>query len=216
VRGSQDHYDFGGGVPGFGEDEEGEGILHGCHPSCCLESGKRVWLDAVIGGDWASRGPREKYRNFNEENTQSRVAKDHGVRKSGCWETVCLDTSVLVALLRGEDAALRRLSEEAERGGTVSTTAVNLCELYAGAHASRDPLEVGRIRRLVSSLDLLDLDVEAARRYGELVNHPALRRSPIGDFDLIIACIALSHGENVATRNVAHFERVPGLGTESW
>ena len=130
---------------------------------------------------------------------------------------VCLDTSVLVSLLRGEEAAVRRLSEEAERGGTVSTTAVNLCELYAGAYASRDPLkELGRIRRLVSGLDLLDLDVEAARRYGELVNDPALRRSPIGDFDLIIACIALSHGENVATRNVAHFERVPSLGTESW
>jgi len=112
---------------------------------------------------------------------------------------------------------VRRLSEEAERGGTVSTTAVNLCELYAGAYASRDPLkELGRIRRLVSGLDLLDLDVEAARRYGELVNDPALRRSPIGDFHLIIACIALSHGENVATRNVAHFERVPSLGTESW
>ncbi len=158
-----------------------------------------------------------KYRGFHEENTQSRVAKDHGVRKSGCSEIVCLDTSVLVSLLRGEEAAVRRLSEEAERGGTVSTTAVNLCELYAGAYASRDPLkELGRIRRLVSGLDLLDLDVEAARRYGELVNDPALRRSPIGDSDLIIACIALSHGENVATRNVAHFERVPGLGTESW
>ena len=131
--------------------------------------------------------------------------------------TVCLDTSVLVALLRGEEAAVRRLGEEAGRGGTVSTTAVNLCELYAGAFASRDPSrEVGRIHRLVSSMDVLDLDVEAARRYGELVNDPALRRSPIGDFDLIIACIALSHGENVATRNVAHFERVPGLGTESW
>jgi tRNA(fMet)-specific endonuclease VapC len=128
-----------------------------------------------------------------------------------------LDTSVLVALLRGEQAAVRRLGEEAERGGTVSTTAVNLCELFAGAYASRDPpKEVGRIRRLVSSLDLLEFDIEAASRYGELVNDPALRRSPIGDFDLIIACIALSHEESVATRNLAHFERVPGLGAESW
>ena len=94
---------------------------------------------------------------------------------------------------------------------------MNLCELYAGAYASRGPLrEVGRIRGLDSTLDLFDLDIEAARRYGELVNDPGLRRSPIGDFDLIIACIALSHEESVATHNVTHFERVPGLGIESW
>jgi len=130
------------------------------------------------------------------------------------------DVILRVASSRGSAFGLLRSLGEIGRPEDLARNieaSMNLCELYAGAYASRDPLkELGRIRRLVSGLDLLDLDVEAARRYGELVNDPALRRSPIGDFDLIIACIALSHGENVATRNVAHFERVPGLGTESW
>jgi tRNA(fMet)-specific endonuclease VapC len=38
----------------------------------------------------------------------------------------------------------------------------------------------------------------------------------IGDNDLIIAATALHHGLGVATRNVAHFNRIPGLVVEDW
>ena len=130
---------------------------------------------------------------------------------------VCLDTSVLVALIRKDQAAIDGLTAEAERGGTVSTTVVNLCELYSGAYGSRNPQkELAKVQDMVSDLGLLELDAGAAKRYGELVNDAALKRAPIGDFDLIIASIALEQGEKLVTRNVRHFSRVPGLATEQW
>ena len=130
---------------------------------------------------------------------------------------VCLDTSVLVALIRKDQAAIDGLTAEAERGGTVSTTVLSLCELYSGAYGSRNPQkELAKVQDLVSDLRLLELDAGAAKRYGELVNDVALRRAPIGDFDLIIASIALEQGEKLVTRNVKHFGRVPGLATEQW
>jgi len=130
---------------------------------------------------------------------------------------VCLDTSVLVALLRKDRAAIDGLTAEAERGGKVSTTTVNLCELYSGAYGSKNPQkELARVQDLVSNLGLFQLDAGAAKRYGELVNDAALKRAPIGDFDLIIASIALEQEEKLVTRNVKHFSRVPGLLTEQW
>jgi tRNA(fMet)-specific endonuclease VapC len=130
---------------------------------------------------------------------------------------VCLDTSVLVALIRKDQAAVDRLSAEAERNGVVSTTIINLCELYSGAYGSKEPQkELARVQELVSKLGLLELDAGAGRRYGELVNDPSLRREPIGDFDLIIASIALEQDEKLVTRNIKHFSRVPGLVTERW
>ena len=58
-----------------------------------------------------------------------------------------------------------------ERGGTVSTTVVNLCELYSGACGSRPQKEFpAKVQDLVSDLGLLELDAGAAKRYGELVN----------------------------------------------
>jgi tRNA(fMet)-specific endonuclease VapC len=130
---------------------------------------------------------------------------------------VCLDTSVLVALIRKDKAAIAGLTAEAERGGKVSTTTVNLCELYSGAYGSKDPQkELAKVQDLLSNLGLLELDAGAAERYGELVNDAALKRAPIGDFDLIIASIALEHEQKLVTRNVKHFSRVPGLLTERW
>ena len=59
---------------------------------------------------------------------------------------VCLDTSVLVALLRKDRAALERLTSEVEGGGAVSTTVISLCEMYSGAYGSKDPArELARI-----------------------------------------------------------------------
>jgi len=130
---------------------------------------------------------------------------------------VCLDTSVLIALLRNEDNAMRKLRIEAERGTRICTTPVNLCELYAGAYASRDRVkELRRVRGLQEVVRVLEFQAEACKKYGELVNDPVLRERPIGDFDLIIASISLSHGESLATRNVEHFQRIPELTVERW
>ncbi len=130
---------------------------------------------------------------------------------------VCLDTSVLVALIRKDQAAMNKLRTVAEEGGTVSTTAINLCELYAGAYGSKNPQRaLRRVQDLLSQMGILELDVGATKRYGELVNDEAMKREPIGDFDLMIASIALQQNEKLATHNLKHFNRVPGLLAEQW
>ena len=131
--------------------------------------------------------------------------------------TVCLDTSVLVALIRKDEAAMSSLSSAAEEGNALSTTVISLCELYAGARGSKDPRkELERVRELLSHLEILELDEAASRRYGELANDPRIRREPVGDFDLIISSIALEHQEKLITRNTKHFSRVSGLVVEEW
>lgn len=122
-----------------------------------------------------------------------------------------------MALIRKDKAAIDGLTAETEKGGKVSTTMVNLCEMYSGAYGSKDPQkEVAKVQDLVSNLGLLELSAGAAKRYGELINDATLKRSPIGDFDLIIASIALEEEEKLVTRNLKHFSRVPGLVTERW
>jgi len=130
---------------------------------------------------------------------------------------VCLDTSVIIALLRRDASATAKFEATAPAGGMVSTTVVTMCELYAGAYGSRRVTqELQRVETLASLLRVLEFEVAAAKRYGELVNSQELRQKPIGDFDLVIASIAMSSQEPVATRNVEHFSRVPGLEVEYW
>lgn len=130
---------------------------------------------------------------------------------------VCLDTSVLVSIIRKDESIMERLKIESDRNSRVSTTVVSLCELYAGAYGSRQPQkELERVGNVISTLQILSLTERASRRYGELVNERILRQSPIGDFDLMISSIVMEYGESLATHNEKHFAIVPGLNVEVW
>jgi tRNA(fMet)-specific endonuclease VapC len=120
-------------------------------------------------------------------------------------------------LLRKDEAALRNLRNEAERGSRVSTTVISLCELYAGAYTSQHPTkELTKVEELISRLEVFDLTKDASRKYGELLSSREIKTHPIGDFDLIIAAIALSNGEGLVTRNPEHFGRIPSLALQEW
>lgn len=130
---------------------------------------------------------------------------------------ICLDTSVLVAILRKEEDVIQRVEKEALQGTRLSTTPVNLCELYDGAYGSRNPTkELAKVDDLVNLLDILEFNMDVCRNYGEKINQVPLKHEPIGDFDLIIACIAMSHGEILATHNIQHFDKVLGLVVQQW
>jgi predicted nucleic acid-binding protein len=101
---------------------------------------------------------------------------------------VCLDTSVLVSIIRKNRSALEKLRAESDEGNAVSTTVINLCELYSGAYGSRNhERELERVGSVVATLRILGLGSEASRKYGELLNDESLKKNPIGDFDLLIS-----------------------------
>jgi len=130
---------------------------------------------------------------------------------------VCLDTSFIIALIRRDPRAERKLEEYVGKGARLSTTPITACELFKGAYKSkRRDLEVRKVREMLARLEILGFSIDSCERYGKLVNDLELAGSPIGDLDAIIASLALTHNESVATADKEHFERVPGLIVESW
>jgi|SRR5579862_886676 len=71
-------------------------------------------------------------------------------------ELDCLDTSVLVALIRKEEKALQMLREVSVDGVQLSTTIICACELCSGAYNSSNPnRELERVREVLSALEFL-------------------------------------------------------------
>ncbi|WP_267913575.1 PIN domain-containing protein [Rubrobacter xylanophilus] len=94
-----------------------------------------------------------------------------------------------------------------------------LGELIYGAHRLREHTAtlMQKIEdTLLPNLPVLPFDAAAARRYGELRAELERLGTPIGDVDMRIAAIALTHGLKVVTGNERHFRRVPGLRMENW
>jgi len=124
---------------------------------------------------------------------------------------ILIDTSVLIDALHKKQAALRKISELEESGGTLCTTQINVLELYKGAYSpSRSENGLEKVKKLLEALVILQIDEDVYDMFGELSSELRRRGESIGDFDELIAAIALNHEAAIVSTD-GHFRRVPGL-----
>ena len=127
-----------------------------------------------------------------------------------------LDTSFLVDLLRSKKEALALLAELEERGAALATTPITALELYRGAFLSADPeRSLAAAKKILAALIVLPLDDEACIVFGALSARLRSEGRRIGDFDEVIASIALSCDREIVTRD-GHFSEVSGLVVVGW
>jgi predicted nucleic acid-binding protein len=119
-----------------------------------------------------------------------------------------VDTSVVIDL--------DRIAPD-ELPAELALSAVTLCELAAGPHATTDPAERARrqdrLQRAEATFDPLPLDAEVARAYGRVfaaVTAAGRRARGRRAIDLLIAATAVATGLPLYTRNPADFE---GMGS---
>ncbi len=131
---------------------------------------------------------------------------------------VCLDTSFLVDLIRGDQAAIAELKRiEFDENSTLTTTPISACELFAGAYRSKqEEREVQKVNQILRRIKLLDFSLSSCERYGKLTQDLRTAGGPIGDLDALIASIALTNNEPILTQDVVHFGKVPGLIVRTW
>jgi tRNA(fMet)-specific endonuclease VapC len=125
---------------------------------------------------------------------------------------VCLDTDIIVELLRGRERVVGRLRELEREGARFSTTSVNVFELYYGCWRSkRVERNLEAVEKFLERLEILDFTEEAAREAGKTLARLEAEGSTMDLRDLFIGCIALVSGCALLTENVEHFQRVEGL-----
>jgi predicted nucleic acid-binding protein len=134
----------------------------------------------------------------------------------------CLDTTLLVDLLRSNPKRKREAIEKIEilvkSRETIVTTRMNLAELYVGVELSDDPeRDYEQVRGILDYVSvILELDDSAAQAFGQTTAHLRRLGRPAGDLDVLIAATALAHGHCLVTRNPAHFADIPHLVVECY
>lgn len=120
---------------------------------------------------------------------------------------LCLDTSVLIAFLKGREPGASAV-ENSVRSSACFVTAITVYELLFGV--TRAGREIGE-DQLLSVMTVLSLDNAAARRAAFLHNELIRANADIGIKDVIIAAICLEHHLPLLTLNEKHFRRVKDL-----
>ncbi|MEM2870385.1 MAG: PIN domain-containing protein [Thermoplasmata archaeon] len=122
-----------------------------------------------------------------------------------------LETTFLIDILRGREAAGAVLTELERRSEPLFVSAPSVMELWQGALESGVPAKAReKVDEFLCAMPVLPLDGEAARRAAEVLHELARGGEPIETEDAMIAGIAIVRGQTVVTRD-AHFARVPGL-----
>ena len=126
-----------------------------------------------------------------------------------------LDTNILSHLVRNPGGIVaRKIAEVGE--GAVCTSIIVACELRYGAAKKGSPKLSAQLEAILQVLEILPLEPEADRHYGDI--RAELERSGriIGPNDLLIAAQALATGLTLVTDNVGEFARVDGLQMQNW
>jgi len=112
-----------------------------------------------------------------------------------------LDTTVLVAQLRGDDEVSDLLLELVRSGHSLCTSCVTVAEIERGIR----PKERQTARTILDRLEFLPTTKEAARRAGRYQAEWGRRGRTIHVADALIAGTARAHGAILLTDNVSDF-----------
>ena len=128
----------------------------------------------------------------------------------------CLDTDLLISILRGKEEA-RKTVAELDEEAKGATTSINAFEIFFGANKSERKNEnVREAAKLFERLMVLPLDLSSSQRAAQISATLAVSGEAIDYRDAMIAAITMENNLTLVTRNKAHFKRVKGLKIEEW
>ncbi|MGH3275820.1 MAG: PIN domain-containing protein [Streptosporangiaceae bacterium] len=134
-----------------------------------------------------------------------------------------VDTTVFIDLERSSphhefalsgDLIGKRLTECLGAEEEAAIAAITASELLHGVHRANAEHRARRgafVESILAVVPVLDFDLLAARAHARLSAELVRAGSDVGAHDRIVAATAISLGWRVATANVRHFNRVPGL-----
>ena len=124
-----------------------------------------------------------------------------------------LDTSFVEDVARQDRAALVRADELTANGIPERLSAMTVYELYWGVGYVETPqTEKDVVDAVLETKEIYDITPEIARKAGRIAGHLASEGQPLNDpGDELIGATGVVHDEPVLTKNVGHFERIPGL-----
>lgn len=123
---------------------------------------------------------------------------------------VRVDTAFIIDLFRGDEQAIKLLEDLWEKGERVSTTVINLAELYSGAfsHSMADK-KIREIEELKDLLVVRDMKPESSKLYGKIYAELKKKGRMAKDRDILVSAIFLSFGEKgIVTRDKEHFRNI--------
>jgi tRNA(fMet)-specific endonuclease VapC len=128
-----------------------------------------------------------------------------------------IDTDILSEFFKGHDRHIvHKVHLQLLQHGSLSISLMSRYEILRGLKAKNATAKLAAFEAWCLLNNVFPLSDEVVLKAADLYANLKRTGQLIGDNDLFIAATALFHGFPLATRNVKHFGRVPGLTIEDW
>ena len=125
-----------------------------------------------------------------------------------------VDSDWIIQHFRGNARVAHRIEELISEG--IGISVVSMGELYEGVYRSSDPTDSeAALQLILSEIDVVNMDDEICRIYGQESGRLRGKNARIGDNDLWIGATALRHDLTLLTNNRKHFKRMHSLSIVS-
>jgi predicted nucleic acid-binding protein len=115
---------------------------------------------------------------------------------------IVLDPSALIDLFRESDQIRDFVAEDA------AATMISCYEIFAGVNHRKARREEQFFRRFFSEMKILDFDMRAAEKAGEIMAHLLTQGNPVNTLDVLIAGTAITNGAERLISRDRDFEKI--------
>ncbi|MBD3193291.1 MAG: PIN domain-containing protein [Candidatus Heimdallarchaeota archaeon] len=128
----------------------------------------------------------------------------------------CLDSDILIAIMRGNQEARDKL-KALQVEGIVFVSSITIFELFFGAYLSEATEQnLQTVSNLLAPFSKLNFSFTEAQLAGQLSANLQKKGSIIGIRDCMIAAVVISNNKTLVTRNIKHFSRIQELRLHEW
>ena len=126
-----------------------------------------------------------------------------------------LDTDICIYWLKGRKAVRDQINQVGQP--EIAICSITVSELYFGAYNS-NKIEQNLItaETFIQSLPVISLSNNTLKKFGQLKAQLRQAGTPVADFDLLIASVAIIEDLILVTNNTRHYQRIVGLKLDNW
>ena len=126
-----------------------------------------------------------------------------------------LDTDICIYWLKGRTTVRAKINRVDRKD--LAICVITASELYFGAYNSNKiEQNLRTAETFIQSLTVLPLSNDTLKKFGQLKAELRKAGTPVADFDLLIASVALTENLILVTNNTRHYERIKGLNLDNW
>ena len=127
-----------------------------------------------------------------------------------------LDTSILIAFLRGEEDVVAKVEEYLEEFDRLSLSIITYYEILRGLKYIDNEKKLRDFEELMDKSEIITLDREIIDKASGIYADLKRRGELVEDADILIAASCPVEDMILVTDNEEHFRRIESLEMENW